>query len=292
METCLMKNLLKKYWYVILIFILIPIIINCLILKPALFKFVGEDTDWLGFWGTYIATILSSIIAFYVLHKQLDQNQKENENNRQLQINILKYQQQSQWLTELKVKLTEYYNAFNLNDVNAIADRMLVRETDVIKQIKEIKLELKKIIEKFYIADFSKGILFSNEIKEQEIVYLTKLKLFSDEFYALLKDFDWYISTVFGYIGNDEILKEQFIKKTKKYQDEPHPHTSNSRRMWEIIEEYEYKIVSKNKYIIAKRMSEATEYLDLKEIQKSIVELIDYENHIINKLITKEDDTK
>ena len=116
-----MIDILKKYWWVILLIISVPIIINCLILKPAMFKFVGKDTDWLNFWGAYIGTVLSSCIAFYVLRKQLSQNQNENENNRTLQINILKYQQKSQWLTELKIKLAEYYKAFSFNDINAIA---------------------------------------------------------------------------------------------------------------------------------------------------------------------------
>lgn len=83
---------LKKYWWVILAVVLAPLIINVLILWPAFFCFVGEDTDWLGFWGAYIGTILSSVIAFYVLHKQLEQNHTENCNNRELQISILEYQ--------------------------------------------------------------------------------------------------------------------------------------------------------------------------------------------------------
>lgn len=103
----------KRYWWIILAVVLAPLIINVLILWPAFFCFVGEDTDWLGFWGAYIGTILSSVIAFYVLHKQLEQNHAENRNNRELQISILEYQTKSQWLTELKSKMVDYYNAFS-----------------------------------------------------------------------------------------------------------------------------------------------------------------------------------
>ena len=72
------KSFLKKYWWAFLVLIIAPVLINYLILKPAFFNFVGKDTDWLGFWGAYIGTILSSVIAFYVLYKQLEQNHNEN----------------------------------------------------------------------------------------------------------------------------------------------------------------------------------------------------------------------
>lgn len=51
MEIKIMIDILKKYWWVILLIISAPILINYLILKPAIFKFIGKDTDWLNFWG-------------------------------------------------------------------------------------------------------------------------------------------------------------------------------------------------------------------------------------------------
>ena len=280
-----MIDILKKYWCVILLIISVPIIINCLILKPAIFKFVGKDTDWLNFWGAYIGTVLSSCIAFYVLHKQLSQNNNENENNRKLQINILKYQQKTQWLTELKIKLAEYYKSFSFNDINAIANRMLTKETIAYIQIKETRASLKQIIDSFNIADFSKGIMFSNELTKEEINILEKLKSYSDEFCALLEDFDWYICEVFAYNGGDDSLKEMYENKTKNYQQEEHAHISKSRRIWDIIIEYDYKIASKNKAIISIRIKEAMQNIKADDIQKTIVELLDYEQEKINKII-------
>ena len=266
-----MIDILKKYWGVILLIISVPIIINCLILKPAIFKFVGKDTDWLNFWGAYIGTVLSSCIAFYVLHKQLSQNNNENENNRTLQINILKYQQKTQWLTELKTKLAEYYKSFSFNDINAIANRMLTKETIAYIQIKETRASLKQ--------------MFSNELTKEEINILEKLKSYSDEFCALLEDFDWYMYEVFALNGNDDSLKEMYKNKTKKYQQEEHTHISKSRRIWDIIIEYDYKITSKNKAIISTRIKEAMQNIKADDIQKTIVELLDYEQEKINKII-------
>lgn len=280
-----MIDILKKYWWVILLIISVPIIINCLILKPAMFKFVGKDTDWLNFWGAYIGTVLSSCIAFYVLRKQLSQNQNENENNRTLQINILKYQQKSQWLTELKIKLAEYYKAFSFNDINAIADRILAKETYANIQIKEVRASLKQVIDRFNIADFSKGVMFSKELTQEEIDFLEKLKSYSDEFCALIEDLDWYVFEVYGHNGSDDTLRRMYESKTKKYQQEEHTHISQSRRIWDIIIECDYKISSKNKEIISIRMKEAMRNIKADDIQKTILELLDYEQEKINKII-------
>lgn len=292
MEIKIMIDILKKYWWIILLIISAPILINYLILKPAIFKFIGKDTDWLNFWGAYIGTILSSFIAFYVLHKQLIQNQNENENNRKLQINILNYQQKSQWLTELKVKLAEYYKSFSFNDINAIADRILTKETNVIIQIKETRASLKQIIDSFNIADFSKGIMFSNELTKEESKFIAKLKSYSGEFCALLEDIDWYMFEVYGHTGGDDMLKDMYVEETKSYQQEEHTHISQSRRIWDIIIEYDYKITSKNKEIISTRMKEAMLNIKADDIQKTIVALIDFEQETINNILRKKNDTE
>lgn len=286
------ENFFKKYWWAILIVIIAPILINYLILKPAFFNFVGKDTDWLGFWGAYIGTILSSVIAFYVLHKQLEQNQKENKSNRELQIDILKYQQKSQWLTELKVKLAEYYKAFSFNDVNAIGDNILVKSIRLSEQIKDARTSLKLIMDNFNIADFSKGILFPKDLDSRETELLAKLKSYSNELSSLLEDLDWYLFSVFGHNGGDSMLRKMYIDKTNAYKQEIHSHESESRRIWEVIEEYDYKVSGYNGKIIATRMKEASDNLKPEDIQKTITELIDYEQDIINKIIATNNATE
>ena len=80
---------------IILVAILLPFIINGLILLPSKFKFVGDDVDWLTFWGGYIGAIISAGVAFVILAIQYKQNQKENYENRNLQINVIEYQQKN-----------------------------------------------------------------------------------------------------------------------------------------------------------------------------------------------------
>ena len=101
---------------VVLIFA-IPIIINYLILQPKQFPFVGEGVDWLMFWGSYLGAAISAAIAFIILHIQRRDNEKQNKENRQLQINILVYQQERARLDNLQKMFTDILTLNAFNDV-------------------------------------------------------------------------------------------------------------------------------------------------------------------------------
>lgn len=62
----LIKVFLWKHWVAIFIaaVVLIPILLNWVIRWRSFFKFVGKDTDWLGFWVTYISAIASFAMVF------------------------------------------------------------------------------------------------------------------------------------------------------------------------------------------------------------------------------------
>lgn len=81
----LIKEFLWKHWMVIFIaaIVLIPILLNWLIQWQSFFEFVGEDTDWLMFWVTYISAIASFAMVF-ITWRTLQQNKKQlNELKRQ-----------------------------------------------------------------------------------------------------------------------------------------------------------------------------------------------------------------
>ena len=96
------KDWIKRYRWVIIITILfasVPIALNFILLFPSFTSIVGNNTEWLSFWSGYI----SAAVAFIILHiqrldskRQIENNRKENkrenEENRKLQFNILKYQ--------------------------------------------------------------------------------------------------------------------------------------------------------------------------------------------------------
>lgn len=121
------KKWMQKYRWTIIIVILvtsIPIAINFILLFPSFTSIVGDNTEWLSFWSGYI----SAAVAFVILHiqrmdskKQIENNKKENkrenEENRKLQLNILKYQQEMQWLNMFRQASIEYVSAYTYNDL-------------------------------------------------------------------------------------------------------------------------------------------------------------------------------
>lgn len=274
----------KRYWWVILAVVLAPLIINVLILWPAFFRFVGADTDWLGFWGAYIGTILSSVIAFYVLHKQLEQNHAENRNNRELQISILEYQTKSQWLTELKSKMVDYYNAFSQNDITMLGDCFGSCDNK-----EYINKEIKRISDKMKIADFAKGLLFPNKLDNKESECLVKLKRYTEEFNALLEDLNWLVILC----DNDKFrtdptlrneLTQSFKKRAKQYNN------IKSQRVWNLIDLGATKIYISS--IANQRIYEGVKMISPDEIISIISELIDYEQEKVNKIIMNNNGTE
>ena len=79
-----MKQWLKKYWWLplcILFPIILPVLVNTAFLQLH-FNTGAElnNATWLGFWGSYLGGLLSSVaalIALYLTYRQQDQHHKE-----------------------------------------------------------------------------------------------------------------------------------------------------------------------------------------------------------------------
>lgn len=118
----MMKKFLKAYWWAILMVLIAPVLLNFIIMIPAFSPIIGKDTDWLSFHGSYIGSLIASLITLYVLYKQLQNNHQENETNRQLQLNILKYEQEKQWLQEMRTVCINNICSYSNNDVMEICN--------------------------------------------------------------------------------------------------------------------------------------------------------------------------
>lgn len=273
-----MKEFINKYWLVLLIVVLLPFVINGFILIPSFLPFVGKDTDWLAFWGAYLGAVISSGVAFYVLHKQLDQNHSENEYNRKLQISIMEYQQKSAWLIELKAKMTDYFKAFSQNDIVLLGDLYSRHDNK-----KYINNEIKRMIDVMSAASFAKGLLFFDNVKDQERDSLLVLSSFEEEFYSLLEDLAWLANL----LDNNRFRSDNdyAFEITKQYKNNARSKrfVVKSRRVWDIVEGYNKRI---SVYGIANiRIDEAVQHILADDIMNEIVKLIDYEQNEINKLI-------
>ena len=147
-NQAIMKNFLKKYWWCIIIIVFAPIVINYLLLIPAIGPVVGNNIHWLAFWGSYLAALIPTVGAFMILYIQrrdsLEENEKrrkENDENRNLQINILKYQQEMQWLNEKKGILIDFALSLNKDDLIELSNKIAANQ-DILPDIKRLLADL------------------------------------------------------------------------------------------------------------------------------------------------------
>lgn len=118
---------LSKYGGIIAIILILitPPILNWVLSRPAFCRIVGTDVDWLSFYGGYIGSVISSMVAFFILHQQLKNNHEENKRNRDIQRNIIRYQQEKERLDRLKLACTENVICYDVTPLYHIATTMI-----------------------------------------------------------------------------------------------------------------------------------------------------------------------
>lgn len=102
-----------------------PLIINTLMVQPMLFPITGDSSSWLSFWGSYIGAVLSSAIALYILYKQNQQNHTENIANRNLQLSVIRYNQELDKLRDLCTALVDFQVSFDHMELTNIASKFI-----------------------------------------------------------------------------------------------------------------------------------------------------------------------
>lgn len=123
MKSCL--RYIKEYFIQLLLIIATPLIINTLMVQPILFPITGDSSSWLSFWGRYIGAVLSSAIALYILYKQNQQNHTENIVNRNLQLSVIKYNQELDKLRDLRTALVDFQASFDYMEITNIASKFI-----------------------------------------------------------------------------------------------------------------------------------------------------------------------
>lgn len=126
-------SFLNNYKYLILIFLIIPIVLSiCCYFSLPYFNEAGSPA-WLGFWGGYLGSGIMAGVTLFVLDRQLKENHKENEDNRlanyraneinrKLQLNILSYQQEQEWLNQFRKAAIDYVSLYSYNDLIDVAN--------------------------------------------------------------------------------------------------------------------------------------------------------------------------
>ena len=99
-----------KIVLILVVILLIPLCINSLILRPAIFNFIGEGTDWLLFWGSYLGGVFAAVIGFVTLYYSAKRQ------NIEMQIS---HKENS--LRILQAKLSECVSIFNYSRMLSIS---------------------------------------------------------------------------------------------------------------------------------------------------------------------------
>ncbi|MCP0885906.1 hypothetical protein LB941_00975 [Ligilactobacillus sp. WILCCON 0076] len=106
-----MKTFFKKYWWLILIFLVgIPLIVN---IGIGLIPGNGSNDGWLGFWGGYLGAVVSIVGIFWSVNKQNSfEKSLEKERNKPILVPISKDFRDLPVTTDLK-KLTNSKESYN-----------------------------------------------------------------------------------------------------------------------------------------------------------------------------------
>ena len=275
---------IKKYWWILIIMLVLPVGINYILLKTTPFSIpiVGEDTDWLSFWGGYLGAIISTGAAFIILYIQRKDNERQNaynrsqnKSNRQLQLNILQYQQEYQWYKELKVSCIDYYNAFDQNDIINLCN--LINEKKSVSLSEASKL-LESLIDKNNKVTFQLEFQFSKNKDEEEIRLLKKLEGYNLVYMALIYDAQYIIRQ---FKKNDEVYSlYDRIDEYKKRNTIPQITTN---RIVTILEQSVYYPGVQTE--ILNKLFAARKNFSPQLIKETLSELIKYEEEKINKII-------
>lgn len=169
MKSCL--RYIKEYFIQLLLIIATPLIINTLMIQPILFPITGDSSSWLSFWGSYIGAVLSSAIALYILYKQNQQNHTENIANRNLQLSVIKYNQELDKLRDLRTALVDFQASFDYMEITNIASKFIDGHFSEEERAR-LKYLVRDIDEKGFKATLLLDLMSSsNSVNEFNLVY-------------------------------------------------------------------------------------------------------------------------
>jgi len=168
----------------ILLILICPIVINALMLIPC--KWASGNNVWVGFWGSYLGSMLSAGAAFVILYIQRKDNHKENNNNRQankvenaenrkLQINEIHYRQELNWLGDFRKAIVENVNVYTPHNLLYIINTLLQDEYTQ-AQNQEVQDKTNKLLEKYVQADTTVGIIMPTSMNDNLLAYNNKRK--------------------------------------------------------------------------------------------------------------------
>lgn len=291
MKSCL--RYIKEYFIQLLLIIATPLIINTLMVQPILFPITGDSSSWLSFWGSYIGAVLSSAIALYILYKQNQQNHTENIVNRNLQLSVIKYNQELDKLRDLRTALVDFQASFDYMEITNIASKFIDGHFGEEERAR-LKYLVCDIDEKGFKATLLLDLMSSsNSVNEFNLVYnkiynrygliLGELSSFLD----LMQDLPQNKSEKRSYIEEHLKYWEIYDKQQKEIVINKIPEFTPQKSISEIIKSHgNYENIEEEASdIVKERLLETIKDSSLKENLKECIQNILSEEQ--NRIYTK-----
>lgn len=293
-----MKISMKKYWWIALVILLMPIALNFILLTPSFTAIVGDEIAWLSFWGGYLGAIISTAAAFIILYIQRKDNESENEKNRvdnevqnkqnreeneklnranrQLQLNIMKYHQQYHWLDEFRNASLKYSQALNNNNLVLISNMMWEHPQDAFNIVKQLFDDLDT-----YHAKFA----FTRKQNEESATLAQYIREKAELYRCSLNDLQW-IVLYFKAHAPQFRYKCNFIQYLQSYPDK----RANTEHILQLAKMQTEQVISGNNH---KYFNDIFHTINTSvdgfayDVQSKLYEYIKQEQNNIDKLLTE-----
>lgn len=154
----------KEDWFVIVLLLISPILINYIVLGQSFGITVNGSIDgWLGFYGAFVG----AIIPMFILYRTRMWNKEDNDETRKLQNKILQYQAKRIWFEGLRKQLDENYRILDFQGAILAINEMTLGNCQTAM---ELLMQLNKSIE---MQSYSFDLYFCGKDRtEEETVYL------------------------------------------------------------------------------------------------------------------------
>lgn len=228
-EDSRIKELWDRYWYIVVIaiLILVPFAINYFVQVERLWNVIGEGTNWLAFWPSYLSAAVSLIMIIYTA-KTLRNNEDLLRNN-EIQLEELRRQWNHEHFPEISASFHKVGNRGYLRIVNVskaeVQDLHITITKDPSKSMQRLFGDynsLKKRIESLCLDIEKEGIRnillmdnISEEISPDEYIEMdiTHKGLPYDSECEIVSDVTMYFNDIC--IIGDVFPKNEFINPAK-----------------------------------------------------------------------------
>lgn len=246
----------KKYWWIIPIAILIPIIVNIILSIST--PFTVYENSWLGFWGSY----LGALFPFIILYLSLRDNHDENEKGRRTQTAAIIFQVSKEYLNRLKQNIAEYIKALDFLEIEMIT---LKPKEDVQISLNKIYLLLKESESAYQLL----CLTLADYNDDTENKYKDFIRKFNSAYKELLSDITWLLDGEWSL----DFYRDHAIKNGNV--------TIERIRIWKVIEDCKFDITSDSVAI----MHELLDRFEYHAIYIKSQDFIVYEKNKMNRTL-------